>query len=246
MGGSCVLCRACIYQHVLHSFLPSFSFHFFLGAECQGKVTCENHICNNIKTTTNLISDLMKRSLQVSVVVTPESGLISTSIPLAALKSGLQAATSTLDQVQVEATVWEFWSTRVAELVGMWERREIIKKEWIIRFHPYNWFCPVKHQERFLQELGEREDLDFEVEKLAATLLRGGRWKMAQVTWSSQTRNGTCRSLHTSSQLSNIRSNTLWPTWTRSYLEEGEKNGVRGGLQVRWVWWVSLDSQFFL
>ena len=33
-----------------------------------------------------------------------------------------------------------------------------------------------------MQELGEREDLDFEVEKLAATLLRGGRWKMAQVT----------------------------------------------------------------
>ena len=32
-----------------------------------------------------------------------------------------------------------------------------------------------------MQELGEREDLDFEVEKLAATLLRGGRWKMAQV-----------------------------------------------------------------
>ena len=33
-----------------------------------------------------------------------------------------------------------------------------------------------------MQKLGEREDLDFEVEKLAATLLRGGRWKMAQVT----------------------------------------------------------------
>ena len=47
----------------------------------------------------------MKRVLQVSVVVTPESGLISTSIPLAPLKSGLQAATSTLDQVQVETTV---------------------------------------------------------------------------------------------------------------------------------------------
>ena len=65
----------------------------------------KSHLCNNIKTATNLISDLMKRVLQVSVVVTPESGLISTSIPLAALKSGLQAATSTLDQVQVEATV---------------------------------------------------------------------------------------------------------------------------------------------
>ena len=64
----------------------------------------KSHLCNNIKTT-NLISDLMKRVLQVSVVVTPESGLISASIPLAPLKSGLQAATSTLDQVQVEATV---------------------------------------------------------------------------------------------------------------------------------------------
>ena len=78
----------------------------------------------------------MKRSLQVSVVVTPESGLISASIPLAPLKSGLQAATSTLDQVQVEATVWEFWSTRVAELVGMWERREIIKKNGLYAFIP--------------------------------------------------------------------------------------------------------------
>ena len=51
------------------------------------------------------------------------------------------------------------------------------------------------HQERFLQELGEREDLDFEVEKLAATLLRGGRWKMAQVNWSIHIRNGTCQAL---------------------------------------------------
>jgi len=32
-----------------------------------------------------------------------------------------------------------------------------------------------------LQEMGEKEGLAFEVERLIRTLLRGGRWRMAQV-----------------------------------------------------------------
>ena len=36
-------------------------------------------------------------------------------------------------------------------------------------------------QFRHLQEMGEKEGLNFEVERLIRTLLRGGRWRMAQV-----------------------------------------------------------------
>ena len=39
----------------------------------------------------------------------------------------------------------------------------------------------VNLQFRHLQEMGEKEGLNFEVERLIRTLLRGGRWRMAQV-----------------------------------------------------------------
>ena len=75
-------------------------------------------------------------------MVTPEQGLISSSLPLEPLRSGLQAAEVILDQLQVQKQ---------------------------------------KLQLRHFQEMEQKEGLSFEVDKLISTLLRGGRWRMAQV-----------------------------------------------------------------
>ena len=84
------------------------------------------------------------------MVVTPEHGLISTTLPLEPLWSGLQAAEATLNQLQVQGICSE--------------ARKYVNLQF-----------------RHLQEMGEKEGLNFEVERLIQTLLRGGRWRIAQV-----------------------------------------------------------------